>query len=61
MPDFKIKKVLPLKEGSEIFLIKGKQIGSKGKLKSLVGNVAMYVSEDGADVETVKKNLYVLN
>lgn len=61
LPDFKIKKVLPLKEGSEIFLIKGKQIGSKGKLKSLVGNVAMYVSEDGADVETVKKNLYVLN
>lgn len=52
-------KVLPLKEGAEILLTKGKHAGSIGKLKSIQGDTAVYFNTEGNEFETTKKYLYV--
>jgi small subunit ribosomal protein S4e len=54
-----IEKVLPLKEGAEILLTKGKHAGSSGKLESLQGETAIYVNDKGNKIETTRKYLYV--
>ena len=54
-----IEKILPLKEGAEILLTKGKHAGSTGKLESLKGDTAIYVNNEGEKIETTKKYLYI--
>lgn len=54
----KVKQVVPLQEGSAIVLMKGKHGGDQGTVKSLSGNEATYLSNEG-DVETAKKYLFV--
>ncbi len=61
LPDFKVKRVLSLKEGASIFLLGGKHAGSHGKLKSIEGNTARYIDNEGQEIETSKKYLYVVN
>ena len=61
LPDLKIKGILPLKEGANVFLVKGKHAGSKGILKSIKDESAHYVDNDKNEVETSKRYLFVLN
>jgi len=59
LPEVKITKILPVKKGSKVFLIKGKHAGDVGVLKEIKGVEATYVL-DGADVDTAKGYLFVV-
>lgn len=59
LPKAAVKKVLPLKEGSKIFLTKGKHAGDVGVLKQIKGNEATY-STAGQEIETAKGYLFVV-
>ena len=59
LSDLKIKKVLPLKEGVNVFLTKGKYAGYFGVLKEIKGKEAIFSFGTG-DVETAKKYLFVV-
>ncbi|MBU1632764.1 MAG: 30S ribosomal protein S4e [Nanoarchaeota archaeon] len=59
LPGLEIKKVLPLKKGSFVFLTKGKHAGSSGVLKEIKSTEAVY-SVDGKDVATAKEYLFVI-
>ena len=58
--DRKITAVLKKETGAEVFLTRGKHAGSKGTLAAIEGELARYVSEDGQEVETATKYLFVL-
>ncbi|MDO8511024.1 MAG: 30S ribosomal protein S4e [Nanoarchaeota archaeon] len=59
LPEVKITKILPVRKGSKVFLIKGKHAGDVGVLKEIKGVEATYVL-DGADVDTAKEYLFVV-
>ncbi len=59
LPGSKIKKVLPLKEGASIFLIKGKHGGDTGVLKQLKGRQAVY-TKGSEEIETAKEYVFVV-
>ncbi len=59
LPGSKIKKVLPLKEGMSIFLIKGKHGGDTGVLKQLKGTQAIY-TKGTEEIETAKEYVFVV-
>ena len=47
LKDKKIEKVLPIKEKSEVLVIKGKHLGSKGKIKKISENKINVSLEEG--------------
>jgi ribosomal protein S4E len=59
LPTLKIKKVLPLKEGVSIFLLKGKHGGDTGVLKQLKGTQAVY-TKGAEQIETAKEYVFVV-
>jgi len=59
LPKLEIKEVLPLKEGMNVFLARGKHSGGKGVLKKIAGHEAHY-TEDKKDIETLKNYLFVV-
>lgn len=59
LPKLAVKKVLPLKAGMTVFLIKGKHCGDVGVLKHIKGDQAVY-TVDGEEVETAKAYLFVV-
>ena len=59
LPELTIKQVLPLKEKTSIFLIKGKHGGDTGMLKEIKGDVVTYTTSEG-DIETAKEYVFVV-
>ncbi len=59
LPKLEVKEVLPLKEGTFVFLTKGKHGGNSGILKEIRGKEAIYVA-DKNEIETAKEYLFVL-
>ena len=53
LPKIKIKQVLEFKKGVQIFLLKGKYVGSQGTLLEIQGNKIIY-QKDKEKVETLK-------
>ncbi|HLD40073.1 MAG TPA: 30S ribosomal protein S4e [Candidatus Nanoarchaeia archaeon] len=59
LPAVSVTKILPVKKGSKVFLIKGKHAGDVGVLKEIKGMEATY-TVDGADIDTAKDYLFVV-
>lgn len=59
LPKLEIKKIIPLKEGVQVFLTKGKHTGDLGVLKEIKGNIAVYSVKDN-EVETAKAYIFVV-
>lgn len=59
LPQLEVKKVLPLKAGMQVFLVKGKHAGDKGVLKKVEGTQAVYSMKD-KQIETAKEYLFVV-
>jgi len=59
LPVVSVTKILSVKKGSKVFLIKGKHAGDVGVLKEIKGMEATY-TVDGADVDTAKDYLFVV-
>jgi small subunit ribosomal protein S4e len=59
LPKASLSKVLPLKKGARVFLIKGKHAGDVGVLREIKGNEATY-SVDDMNIETAKGYLFVV-
>lgn len=59
IPEIKVREVLPLKEGAEVFLLEGKHCGDLGTLRKISGVGAVY-SRDDQEIETAKKYLFVV-
>ncbi len=59
VPEVKVAKIFPAKQGAKVFLIKGKHAGDVGVLKEIKGAEATY-TVDGADVDTAKEYLFVV-
>ena len=59
LPAVKVTKILPVKKGAKVFLIKGKHAGDVGVLKEIKGVEATYTVDD-ADVDTAKDYLFVV-
>lgn len=59
LPTLKIKEILPLKEGVQIFLTKGKHGGSFGSLVNIKDKTLTYKSND-LEIKTTKKHVYVI-
>jgi small subunit ribosomal protein S4e len=59
LPKLEVKKVLPLKNNTTVFLTDGKHAGLAGQLKEIKNNEAIFVV-DGKDIETAKKYLFVV-
>lgn len=63
IPENKLVKVLPLKEGSKVEVIKGKHLGLKGKVSSKETkqkNMFKIKLEDGEEVSLPKESLLVI-
>ena len=59
LPAARVTKILQVKKGAKVFLIKGKHAGDVGELKEIKGVEATY-TVDGADVDTAKDYLFVV-
>ncbi len=59
LPSLEVKKVLHLKTGATVFLVKGKQSGAVGHLKAIKGQDVSYMIE-GKEFETSKGHLFVV-
>jgi small subunit ribosomal protein S4e len=59
LPEAKISKLLTVKKGATVFLIKGKHAGDVGVLKEIKGVEATYTVGD-ADIDTAKEYLFVV-
>jgi small subunit ribosomal protein S4e len=59
LSSLEIKEVLPLQEGSFVFLISGKHAGASGVLKAFKGTEATFTS-GSEEIETAKSYLYVV-
>src|SRR3989338_1221072 len=59
LPAVKVTKILPVKKGATVFLIKGKHAGDVGVLKEIKGVEATF-TVDGADIDTAKNYLFVV-
>ena len=59
LPSGKIKNVLELKKGAQIFLLKGKHAGDLGEIQEIEGNKIIY--QKGKDkIETLKNYAFVI-
>ncbi|MEM2956084.1 MAG: hypothetical protein QW041_00705 [Candidatus Pacearchaeota archaeon] len=54
----KIIKILPLKQGADVFIIGGKHIGEKGKISEIDEKIKTII--DGKSFEIQAKNIYVI-
>ena len=54
-----VKEIMPLKEGSAVFLIKGKHSGDVGTLKEIKGKQAVY-TVGNASIETATDYLFII-
>src|SRR3989344_6255503 len=43
----KIEKILPIKEKSEVLVVKGKHLGHRGKISKVEGNIVNVIIDDG--------------
>lgn len=60
LPSFKVKEVLELKKGAQIYLLKGNYAGSQGVLQEMEGSKIIY--EKGKEkIETLKKYAVVID
>lgn len=59
LPKLEIRKIIPLKEGVQVFLTKGKHTGDLGVLKEIKGNIAVYSVKDN-EVETARSYIFVV-
>ncbi len=60
LPDLKIQKILPLQEGSAVFLVRGKYAGSNGIVQQMKGTQATFTDKEGKQIETSRAYLFVV-
>lgn len=59
LPELKIKKILPLKKGAQVFLIGGKHVTDTGMLKEIKSSEVIYTI-NGAEIATTKDYIFVV-